>query len=167
MRRAAFDCGSFQALGGAVRYARACNHVALEKPSHVVIGVTLMDEAVDKAKAVIASHEEFTRTRDLAGILSNVADDIVLLAPNVSLVSGLGEFRRLYSDLIDMGTWDFTHEYAGSSVVDDVVILHGVARGTFTPSSGDPAPILNNFLLILRRDGACFKLWRGAFGPAA
>jgi ketosteroid isomerase-like protein len=141
--------------------------VALEKPGYVVIEVVLMNEAVDKAKAVIASHEEFTRTGDLAGILSNVADDIVLLAPNVPLVSGLSDFKHLYGDLIDMGIWDFTHEYAGSSVVDDVVILHGVARGTFTPSSGDPAPILNNFLLMLRQDGASFKVWRGAFGPAS
>lgn len=142
------------------------DHVALERSGHVAIKVTPMNEAVEKAKAVIASHEKFTRTCDLAGILSNVADDIVLLAPNVPLISGISEFERMYSDLIDMGTWDFTHEYKGSSVVDNVVILHGVARGTFTPASGDSEPILNNFLLALRWDWASFKVWRGGFGPA-
>jgi len=126
-----------------------------------------MIKEVEAAKAVIASHERLSRDGDLAGVLTNIADDIVLVVPNAPLVVGKAAFEEVYSNLFNMGRWDFKHDYSGAEVVDDVVILHGVARGRFTPNEGAPSPIENNFLLILKRSGNSFRVWRGGFGPAS
>lgn len=66
-----------------------------------------------------------------------------------------------------MGRWDFEHDYSGAEVVGDVVILYGVARGTLIPNEGEPSPLENNFLLILKHNGSSFKVWRGRFGPTS
>lgn len=126
-----------------------------------------VNDEIGAAKAVIATHEEFSRAGDLAGVLTNVADDIVLVVPNTPLVEGKAAFEKVYSNMFGMGQWVFVHDYSGADVVGDVVILHGVARGTFTPTAGDSSPIENNFLIVLKRYGDSFKVWRGAFGPAS
>jgi ketosteroid isomerase-like protein len=126
-----------------------------------------MTKEIDAAKAVIASHEQLCRNGDLAGVLSNIADDIVLVVPNAPLVEGKAAFGDVYSKLFSMGRWDFEHDYSGAEVIDDIVILHGVARGTFTPNEGEPSPLENNFLLMLKRSGNSFRVWRGGFGPAS
>jgi ketosteroid isomerase-like protein len=125
-----------------------------------------MTKEVEAAKAVIASHEQLVRDGDLAGVLTNIADDVVLVVPNTPLVAGKAAFEQVYSKLFGMGRWDFEHDYSGAEVVEDVVILHGVARGTFTPNEGEPLPLENNFLLILKRSGESLKVWKGGFGPA-
>jgi ketosteroid isomerase-like protein len=126
-----------------------------------------MIEEISAAKAVIASHEQLCRDGDLPGVLTNIADDIVMVVPNTPLVEGKAAFEQAYSSLFGMGRWDFEHDYAGAEVVGDVVMLHGVSRGTFTPNEGEPAPIENNFLLILKRIGKSFMVWRGGFGPTS
>ena len=123
-------------------------------------------KVIEDARAVIAAHERHTRDGDLEAIVAAVADDIVLLAGNAPLIAGRAAFREFYRDLLARGTWDLEHEYMGAELVADVVLLHGVARGTFTPVAGDPQPIRNNFLLMLKREGEALKVWRGAFAPA-
>ena len=125
-------------------------------------------DAVAGAKDVIRSHEQFAKAGDLDGVLSNVADDIVLLTPGAPLVQGTAAFRDMYRALFEMGQWDFTHHYDGAAVAGDVIVLHGVARGTLTPAGGQPSAFANNFMLILKPgpDGR-FKVWRGAFAPSA
>jgi ketosteroid isomerase-like protein len=46
-----------------------------------------MTDEISAAKAVIALHEEFSRAGDLAGVLTNIANDIVLVVPNTGLAS--------------------------------------------------------------------------------
>ncbi len=123
--------------------------------------------AIDEAKTVIASHEQFAKAGDLDGIMTNVADDVVMLAPDAPLVQGRDAFREFYTGLLGLGQWDFGHDYEGTEVVDDTVLLHGIARGTLTLNDGDTTPLANNFLLVLRRqaDGR-LRFWRGAFAPS-
>ncbi len=123
--------------------------------------------AVDEAKAVMASHEQFAKAGDLDGIMTNVADDVVMLAPDAPLVQGSDAFREFYTGLLGLGQWDFGHDYEGAEVVGDTVLLHGVARGTLTLNDGDTTALANNFLLVLRRqaDGK-LRVWRGAFAPS-
>ena len=123
--------------------------------------------AVDEAKAVMASHEQFAKAGDLDGIMTNVADDIVMLTPDAPLVQGSDAFRKFYAGLLGLGRWDFGHDYEGAAVVSDTVLLHGIARGTLTLNDGDTTPLANNFLLVLRRqaDGK-LRVWRGAFAPS-
>ena len=128
--------------------------------------MTITNE-VAAAKAVIASHEQFCREGDLAGVLTNIADDVVLVVPNTPLVAGRASFEQVYSDLFIMGRWDFDHDYSGADVVGDVVIFYGVARGTFTPNEGESSLLENNFLLIAKHSGGSLELWKGGFGTAS
>jgi ketosteroid isomerase-like protein len=124
-------------------------------------------EAIDQAKAVVQSHEEYVAAGDVDGVLSNMAPDIVVLAPDSPLVEGKDSVRALYDALFSMGNWRFGHDYSGAEEIGDLVVLHGVARGSMTPPSGDSDTFANNFMIILRRDeSGKYRNWRVAFGPS-
>jgi ketosteroid isomerase-like protein len=124
-------------------------------------------DPVDQAKSIIASHEDLAKAGDLDGITANFADDIVVLATDMPLVEGKAAVREMYAGLLHMGSWDFVHDYSGVEVVADLVILHGVARGSLIPESGEPDEFANNFLIIMKRqaDGH-YRFWRVAFAPS-
>jgi len=123
--------------------------------------------AIDEAKAVVQSHEGFARSGDLDGIMSNAAEDIVVLAADTPLVQGKAAFRDVYAGYLKAGTFDFRHDYEGAEVVGDTVLLHGVARGNFIQSNGQTAPFANNFILVLKRQlSGKFQFWRIAFAPS-
>lgn len=125
------------------------------------------NSAIDEAKAVVQSHERFARAGDLDGIMSNVAEDIVVLADETPLIKGKAAFRDVYAGYLQAGTLDFGHDYEGAAVVADTVLLHGVARGTLIPPSGQPTPFANNFILVLKRQpNGSFQFWRIAFAPS-
>ena len=93
----------------------------------------------------------------------------VRLFPSVSISSGREAELRATASLLAIAkaVSEFGHEYHGAEVVEDTVILHGVARGTLTPSGEDPSSFANNFLLIFKKlaDGK-YRLWRVAFAPS-
>ena len=124
-------------------------------------------DPIHEAKAVIETHEELVRAGDLDGILANAAADVVLLAADTPLVEGRIALRDFYAALLQMGAWDFGHEYRGAEVKGDLVVLHGVARGTLTPPEGVGAEFANNFILIFARqpDGK-LRFWRVAFAAS-
>jgi ketosteroid isomerase-like protein len=123
--------------------------------------------AVEQAKAVLESHDALVRSGNLDGILENMAEDMVTLAPDTPLIVGREATRQLYVGILGMGVWDGTHHYDGAEVVGDLVILHGVARGSLTPKGGVASEIANNFILTLRKetDGK-YRVWRAAFAPS-
>jgi ketosteroid isomerase-like protein len=137
---------------------------------HVVLLLALASTAatdpVKSAKDVIASHERFAAAADLDGVMSNIADDVVALASGSPLVQGKSAFREFYRGVLAMGRWELGHEYDGAAVVGDTVLMHGVARGTITPTGSQPTKFANNFLLILKKqsDGK-LRMWRIAFAP--
>jgi ketosteroid isomerase-like protein len=124
-------------------------------------------DPVEQAKAVVASHEEFARTGNLDGIIENMAEDVVALAPDAPLVVGKEAMRQFYTALLSMGVWDFGHDYGRAEVVGDLVLLHGVARGSLSPEGEAPNEFANNFILTLRKqvDGK-YRFWRVAFAPS-
>lgn len=127
----------------------------------------MSEDRISAAKAVLASHEENLLTGDLDAIMSNMADDVVIVAPGSPPLEGTGDCRQMYVDLLEMGSWDLGHDYEGAVVDGDTVLLHGVARGAFTPREGDSQVVANSFLLALRPDPTgTLKLWRAAFGPS-
>lgn len=123
--------------------------------------------AIDEAKAVVRSHEAFLRVADLDGLMSNVADDVVVLNADTPLIKGKVAFRDFAASLLQIGGVDLGHDYEGAEVVGDAVVLHGVARGTLTPATGQATRFANNFIDILKRqpDGK-FRLWRIAFASS-
>jgi len=126
-----------------------------------------MADAIFEAKAVVTSHEGLAMAGDLDGVMSNMADDIVVLAYGVPLIDGAAAFREFYAAMMAAGRMNFGHDYTGADVInDDIVELHGVSRGTMTTDDGQTSEFSNNFVHVLRRgtDGK-FKMWRAAFAP--
>ena len=125
------------------------------------------ETAAEQAKAVVASHEEFVRTANLDAIIGNMADDVVALAPDAPLVVGRDATRLLYEGMLSMGEWDFTHDYNGCEVLGDLVVFHGVGRGTLTPGGGVPSAFANNFILTMKKEAdGKYRFWRAAFAPS-
>lgn len=132
-----------------------------------VLGAGAQD-AVKDAKDVVASHERVAAAADLEGVMRNVSEDVVVLVPGTPLVKGKQAFREFYKNMLSTGRWAFGHDYEGAEAVGDSVVLHGVARGTLTPSGGPASKFANNFVLVLKKqaDGK-FRFWRIAFAPSA
>lgn len=124
-------------------------------------------ELVEAAKAVIRDHENKAHGGDLDEIVTNIASDIVLFAPGAELVQGIPSFRDFYQTFLDMGTWEFRHEYSGHDVEGESVITYGVAHGTLTAPENELVEFANNFMLVLKPENGRFKIWRGAFAPNA
>lgn len=124
-------------------------------------------DVISEAKGVVSSHEEFAMAGNLDGVMSNMADDIVVVASGVPLVNGKAAFRDFYAGMMASGSQEFGHDYNGGEAIgDDVVVLHGVSRGTLTTNEGLVSEFSNNFVHVLRRaeDGR-FRLWRATFAP--
>ena len=123
---------------------------------------------LEEAKAVLKSHEEYVKAGNLDGVINNMADDIIGMAPGMTLIKGKDEFRAFYSSVFKMGKSEFVHDYHGADIVGDVVILHGLARGTLTLHDSTTSPLANNFMIALRyqSDGK-LKVWRAAFAPSS
>jgi ketosteroid isomerase-like protein len=116
---------------------------------------------IDQAKDVIAEHERSSRLGDLNGVMTNMADDVVVLVYGVPLVEGKAAVREFYAGYFKAGSLEFGHEYEGAEVVADTVVLHGVARGRFTPHGGQPSTFANNFILVLKKQpDSKYRFWR-------
>ena len=127
-----------------------------------------MFQEIEEAKEVLRSHETFAMQGNLDGVMTNIAADIVVLASGMSLVEGRDAFREFYGAVLSGGQQDFGHDYAGAESVGDVVVLHGISRGTVTSPEGDVTHFANNFIHVLRRDADDeLKIWRASFAPSA
>lgn len=130
--------------------------------------VTMSPDAVAEAKAVIESHERYAMAGDLDAVMTNIDEDIVMLAGGVPLVEGAAAFRAFYAGLIESGELNFGHDYSGSEVLGDLVTLHGVSRGSIVPPDGEAMQFENSFIHILRRgDDGRLRVWRAAFAPSS
>ena len=128
---------------------------------------SMASDAVAEAKEVVTSHEHYAMAGDLDGVMSNTADDIVVLAAGAPLIEGKSAFREFYAGLMALGDQEFGHDYTGEEAIgEDLVVLHGVSRGSFTSADGAVSRFSNNFVHVLRRgnDGK-FKIWRASFAP--
>lgn len=127
---------------------------------------TMERAAIERAEAVMAAHDGAAKAGDLEAVMENVADDVVVLAPGMPVVQGRAAFRTFYEGMLQT-TWDAAHHMSGAEQAGDVVVLHGVASGTMTPPGGEPVPVANNFLILLKPDSTgAYKIWRAAFGTA-
>ena len=126
-------------------------------------------DAIDAAKAVIATHEDFVHANDLESIMSNFAEDVVIVAAGMPPVEGAGAVRELYTAMLGAGRYeDFTHDYIGAAVEGDTVVLHGIATFNLIPKEGEALSGANGFLIVAKPDkGGAYRFWRVAFAPAS
>lgn len=114
-----------------------------------VIGCTGRNP-IQEGKDVNKAHEDYVKGRNLDGILSNTADDIVVLTPGVALMKGKQAVREFYTGNFGMGKSEFVHEYEGAEVVGDAVVLHGLAKGKLTRADGSVTEFANNFIITMK-----------------
>lgn len=125
-------------------------------------------DAIAEAKAVIESHERYAMAGDLDAVMTNVDEDIVMLAGGAPLVEGAAAFRAFYAGIIESGELDFGHDYSGAELFGGLVTLHGVSRGSIVPPNGEAVPFENSFIHLLRRgDDGRLRVWRAAFAPSS
>jgi ketosteroid isomerase-like protein len=120
--------------------------------------------AVEEAKAVVKSHEEFVLSGNLDGVMSNCTDDVVVLAAGAPLQVGKAAVRSMYASILQAKPPRGEHQYQGGVAIGELVILHGVFKIAATP---DTPAMANNFILTLRREAdGKYRFWRVAFAPA-
>lgn len=161
------DDGKIAEMWGEVDFGVLIRQITAGPDSHDSTSGPQEPDVISEAKGVVSSHEEYAMGGNLDGVMSNVADDIVVLAGGVPLVNGKAAFRDFYAGLMASGSQEFGHDYTGGEALgEDVVVLHGVSRGTLTTNEGHVSEFSNNFVHVLRRaeDGR-FKLWRATFAP--
>lgn len=121
---------------------------------------------IEDAKAVAKAHEEYAKAGNLDAVVRNFADDFVGLVPGMPLIKGKDAARTFYAAVLATGKSEFTHEYDGAEIVGDIVILHGIGKGTLTKPDSSVTPFANNFILVLKyQSDGTMKFWRGAFAP--
>jgi len=132
--------------------------------------MTVQATAIERAKAVMAAHDQAANAGDLDAVMTNVRDDVVALAPDRSLLEGKESFRAFYAEMLEHGrpgTGDVVHSFTGAEETGDTVVLHGVAKGCLRPPGRVPIAVANNFLILLKPDETgAYKIWRAAFGAA-
>jgi uncharacterized protein (TIGR02246 family) len=121
---------------------------------------------IAEAKALIANHEQLFEAGDLDAVMANFAEDAVMLGLETPVLSGKQVLRNFYQGIMEIGTWSFRHDYSGVDVVDNTVLLYGVAYGTHMPSNGSvPTKFANNFFIMTKHEGGRTLAWRAAFMP--
>lgn len=126
--------------------------------------IELNGAVIAKARAVLLAYDAALNAGDLDAVMKHVAADVVMLAPGTRLVEGKAAFRRFFQGLLKV-SWSAAHRISRVELAGDVVILHGVASGTMTPPGGEPVPVANGFLILLKPDAdGAYRIWRAAFG---
>lgn len=81
------------------------------------------EAAVEDAKAIVELHQQYCRDGDVEKVLTNIAEDVVLVAADAPLIEGADAFREFYKTLSSMGSWEFRHDYHGAKSSGDMVFL--------------------------------------------
>ncbi len=125
--------------------------------------------AIDRATAVMAAHDRACNAGDVDGIMEHIAEDVVVMVPDVHLIEGRNAAREFYTGRLRgkwAGTGDVAHYFASAEETGDVVVLHGVASGAMRPPGNAPIPVANNFVVVLKADVTGeYRIWRLAFAP--
>ena len=101
-------------------------------------------DPIQDALNTMKSHEDYVKTLNLEGVMTNMADDVVVLA-------------------IPLIVEEFSHNYLGTEIIGNIVFLHGTATFKGTNKDGTTLEMVNNFFLVLKYqpDGR-IKIWRNA-----
>ena len=128
----------------------------------VVFACTNRDPIQD-ALNTMKSHEDYVKTLNLEGVMTNMADDVVVLA--IPLIVGREAIEEFYAGFFAnlSSVEEFSHNYLGTEIIGNIVFLHGTAIFKGTNKDGTTLEMVNNFFLVLKYqpDGR-IKIWRNA-----
>ena len=118
---------------------------------------------IQDAKNTMKSHEDYVKTLNLEGVMTNMADDVVVLA--IPLIVGREAIEEFYAGFFAnlSSVEEFSHNYLGTEIIGNIVFLHGTATFKGTNKDGTTLEMVNNFFLVLKYqpDGR-IKIWRNA-----
>jgi ketosteroid isomerase-like protein len=123
---------------------------------------------IQDAKNTMKSHEDYVKTLNLEGVMTNMADDVVVLA--IPLIVGREAIEEFYAGFFAnlSSVEEFSHNYLGTEIIGNIVFLHGTATFKGTNKDGTTLEMVNNFFLVLKYqpDGR-IKIWRNAVAPSS
>jgi ketosteroid isomerase-like protein len=126
------------------------------------------EEAV---RTLVVEFDRCAREKDLEKFLSHSVEDVIALAPGEPAVVGKKALRTWYKGFYAAFDVAMVHRPIETTSFGGVVIARGNAVGTIrSVSGGEPIPVDNKYLFVLKRqaDGS-LKVWRAMFnanGPA-
>ena len=122
-------------------------------------------DPIQDALNTMKSHEDYVKTLNLEGVMTNMADDVVALGTGIPLIVGREAFEEFYAGFFAnvSSVEEFSHNYLGTEIIGNIVFLHGTATGKITNKDGTTLELVNNFFLVLKYqpDGR-IKIWRNA-----
>jgi len=120
-------------------------------------------DPIQDALNTMKSHEDYVKTLNLEGVMTNMADDVVVLA--IPLIVGREAIEEFYAGFFAnlSSVEEFSHNYLGTEIIGNIVFLHGTATFKGTNKDGTTLEMVNNFFLVLKYqpDGR-IKIWRNA-----
>ena len=120
-------------------------------------------DPIQDALNTMKSHEDYVKTLNLEGVMTNMADDVVVLA--IPLIVGREAIEEFYAGFFAnlSSVEEFSHNYLGTEIIGNIVFLHGTATFKGTNKDGTTPEMANNFFLVLKYqpDGR-IKIWRNA-----
>jgi uncharacterized protein (TIGR02246 family) len=117
-------------------------------------------------RSVASGILEADNRRDLEGVLALYSEDACLLPPNEDPVLGKQAIRPRYEGLFR----DYQPEISGTieevEVGGNWAFVRGANGGRLVPrAGGEPRPLSDAFLMILRRDGGRWRIARLMWHP--
>jgi ketosteroid isomerase-like protein len=125
-------------------------------------------DPIQDALNTMKSHEDYVKTLNLEGVMTNMADDVVVLA--IPLIVGREAIEEFYAGFFAnlSSVEEFSHNYLGTEIIGNIVFLHGTATGKGTNKDGTTQEFVNNFLLVLKyQSNGRIKVWRNAWAPSS
>ena len=100
----------------------------------------------------------------LDAYLGHVADDVILMPNNATVIEGKAAYRKHIEDSLPHGQLVLRHELIAIYPFQDLVVARGRAIGTFTARGETTAhPFETKNIFLFRRSADGLKVWQIIF----
>lgn len=111
----------------------------------------LPDRDLQEVRATVAGLVRADNQEDLEEVLDRYAADVVLVPPGGETLRGLEEVRAHYAALFRDFDLEVGFRSTETVVLGDWAFDRGITEGAVTPAGGEPQPVRDHYLALLRR----------------
>jgi uncharacterized protein (TIGR02246 family) len=129
------------------------------------------DSEIDRVNDARASLEQAYNSRDVAGLVTVLTEDVVFLPPGAPAMVGRDNVVAMHQAAFRQSADQYTSSLEHSSdeiiVADDWAIDRGTYVATITPlDGGEPGSYDHKYVYIwARQNDGSYKLWRAIANP--